>query len=295
MPFFARIRQFLRTFLKFPVQKCLILDDNKIRFCEKIETGERKLAKSSLAASLPSKTLDAKVKPISESKLSSFHPLLGVGQLVAFDLETTGLRYKQEEITQIAAVRLGGIRMEIEDSFSTYVNPGKPIPKEIQDLTRVRDHHVKGAPGPLEALAGFSKFAGNATLFGHDIYRFDFNFIRKHTRAEGVETRAVRFIDTMDIFEVLWSDFRRLKNTLNDIAERLSAGLSSMRRHDAKSDAILLAHVYQRIQDHPDLERLCSRVPVHEEKLPLVPVESKNEDRFKTPEPKRFNYLAYSF
>ncbi|MDQ8202454.1 3'-5' exonuclease [Pelagicoccus sp. SDUM812003] len=229
--------------------------------------------------------------------MPAFHPLLGVKELVAFDLETTGLRYKQEEITQIAGVRLGGILMEIEDSFSTYVDPGKPIPSEIQELTRVRDHDVAGAPKPLEALTAFSEYVGDATLFGHDIYRFDFNFIRKYTKRDDVETRSVRFIDTMDIFEVLWRDFSRLRNSLDDIAERLSAGLSSMRRHDAMSDAILLAHVFQRIQDHPELERLCSRIPVHEELLPAVPVKKKSldSDRFTQPASKRFNYMAYSF
>ena len=237
------------------------------------------------------------MKPLSEDKLPSFHPLLGVKELVAFDLETTGLRYKQEEITQIAGVRLGGIRMEIEENFMTYVNPGKPIPPEIQSLTRVRDFHVKKAPQPLQALQRFSQFVGDATLFGHDIYRFDFNFIRKYTRQEGIETRPVRFIDTMDIFEVLWNDFSRLRNTLDDIAERLSAGLSSMRRHDAQSDAILLAHVFQRIQDHPDLERLCNRIPVHEGLLPAAPVtiETDSAARYKDRTGKRFEYLAYSF
>ena len=237
------------------------------------------------------------MKPLAEDKLPAFHPLLGVKELVAFDLETTGLRYKQEEITQIAGVRLGGIRMEIEDNFMTYVNPGKPIPQEIQSLTRVRDHHVRKAPSPFEALQKFSQFVGDATLFGHDVYRFDFNFIRKYTRQNGVETRKVRFIDTMDIFEVLWNDFSRLRNTLDDIAERLSAGLSSMRRHDAQSDAILLAHIFQRIQDHPDLERLCSRIPVHEELLPAVPASLKKDakSRFRNPAGKSFDYLAYSF
>ncbi|MBC2606960.1 3'-5' exonuclease [Pelagicoccus albus] len=226
--------------------------------------------------------------------MPSFHPLLGVRELVAFDLETTGLRYKQEEITQIAGVRLGGANMTVADSFSTYVNPGKSIPLEIQQLTRVRDEHVKNAPKPLKALQNFSQWVGDATLFGHDVYRFDFNFIRKYSRREDVETRTIRFIDTMDIFEVMWPDFSRLRNTLDDIAERLSAGLSSMRRHDAKSDAILLAHVYQRIQDHPDLEKLCSRVPVHEEEIPAVAVLAPKKS-FRVQEPKRFDYSAYSF
>ena len=167
--------------------------------------------------------------------------------------------------------------MEMGKSFCTYVNPGKPIPKQIQKLTRVRDNNVKNSPNPKAAIQAFSNFVGQATLFGHDIYRFDFQFISKHVRDDPAHSRNIQFIDTMDIFEALWPDFSRLRNSLDDIAERLSAGLSSIRRHDAKGDAILLAHVFQRIQDHPNLERLCSRVPVHETRLPeLSPVSNSS-------------------
>ena len=210
------------------------------------------------------------VKPLNPAHHSHFHPLLGVTELVVFDLETTGLRPKLEEITQVAAIRLGGMRMEAEDSFTSYVNPGKPIPKRIQKLTRVRDQHVANAPSPAEAIQMLSDFAGQATFFGHDIYRFDFQFIKKHISQEPSQSRTIRFVDTMDIFEVLWPDFSRLRNSLDDIAERLSAGLSSIRRHDALGDAISLANVFQRIQDHPKLERLCSLVPVHETLMPTL-------------------------
>lgn len=219
------------------------------------------------------------MKPLDLSQRSHFHPLLGVRELVAFDLETTGLRPKEEEITQVAAVKMGGMRMEMENSFCTYVNPGKPIPKRIQMLTRVRDKHVANAPSPQEAIQMLSDFTGQATLFGHDVYRFDFRFISKHVSADSKITRTVQFIDTMDIFEVLWPDFSRLRNSLDDIAERLSAGLSSIRRHDAKGDAILLAHIFQRIQDHPKLEQLCSKIPVHETELPAMSAMSRNRSK----------------
>jgi DNA polymerase III epsilon subunit-like protein len=172
---------------------------------------------------------------------------------------------------------MGGMRMEAEDSFTSYVNPGKPIPKRIQKLTRVRDQHVANAPSPAEAVQMLSDFAGQATFFGHDVYRFDFKFIEKYVNKKPGQSRTVRFIDTMDIFEMLWPDFSRLRNSLDDIAERLSAGLSSIRRHDALGDAILLANVFQRIQNHPELERLCSLVPVHETLMPTLSPIAKRE------------------
>jgi len=216
-------------------------------------------------------TRKSALKPLSPYHSRFYHPLLGVTELVAFDLETTGLRPAREEITQIAGVKLSGLRMEMEDSFTTYVNPGKPIPENIQKLTRVRDSNVRDAPSPSEAIQAFSDFVGNATLFGHDIYRFDLRFIHKHVDSDdSTETRPVPFIDTMDIFEAIWPDFSRLRNTLDDIAERVSAGLSSIRRHDAQGDAILLAQIFQRIQDHPRLEYYTSRIPVHEARLPVL-------------------------
>lgn len=205
---------------------------------------------------------------------------MGIGEIATFDLETTGLRHKEEEITQIAAVRLAGMTMDMEDTFVTYVNPGKRIPKHIQQLTRVRDHHVRNAPQPIEAIQMLSDFVGDATLFGHDVYRFDFRFIDKHVSEFDGAKRTIRFIDTMDVFEVLWKDFSRLRNTLDDIAERLAAGLSSIRRHDAQGDAILLAQIFHRIQDHPDLERLCPLIPVHERKFPAVRANANPFERY---------------
>ena len=69
--------------------------------------------------------------------------------------------------------------------------------------------------------------------------------------------------------------FSRLRNSLDDIAERLTAGLSSIRRHDAEGDAILLAQVFQRIQNHPNLDKLCANIPIHEAQLPKISVPSK--------------------
>ena len=126
-----------------------------------------------------------------------------------------------------------------------------------------------------------SDFAGQATFFGHDVYRFDFKFIAKHVSQDPDQSRTVRFIDTMDIFEMLWPDFSRLRNSLDDIAERLAAGLSSIRRHDALGDAILLANVFHRIQNHPELERLCSLVPVHETLMPTLSPIAKREAQLK--------------
>ena len=58
-------------------------------------------------------------------------------EFVAFDLETTGLSHKTDEITEIgAAIYRDG---EIVDQFQTFVNPGRPLTQQIIDLTGITD------------------------------------------------------------------------------------------------------------------------------------------------------------
>ena len=49
--------------------------------------------------------------------------------IVALDTETTGLSHKNDQLTQIAAVKLE--EGSVVDEFTTFVNPSRPIPHNI--------------------------------------------------------------------------------------------------------------------------------------------------------------------
>ena len=100
-------------------------------------------------------------------------------ELIIFDLETTGLSPYSEEIIQIAAVKMKSGRILEEESFSTFVNPGRRISSFITNYTGISNDHVRHAPSPKEALAAFSQFAGQAMLIAHNGKRFDVPFIRE--------------------------------------------------------------------------------------------------------------------
>ena len=70
--------------------------------------------------------------------------------VVVLDTETTGFSLNHDELTQIAAARVE--RGEIVEWFTTFVNPGKPIPEEVAHLTNIHDSDVAHAPSPSEAL-----------------------------------------------------------------------------------------------------------------------------------------------
>jgi DNA polymerase III alpha subunit (gram-positive type) len=56
---------------------------------------------------------------------------------VVFDLETTGLSSRFDEIIQIAAARLGPGGIVTEEVFATFVRPEATIPSFITGLTGI--------------------------------------------------------------------------------------------------------------------------------------------------------------
>lgn len=57
------------------------------------------------------------------------------GELVAFDLETTGLDVETDSIIEIGAVRI--VDGVVTDEYSTLVNPGFAIPQETTYITEL--------------------------------------------------------------------------------------------------------------------------------------------------------------
>ncbi|HEX6951714.1 MAG TPA: exonuclease domain-containing protein [Gaiellaceae bacterium] len=104
--------------------------------------------------------------------------LLEDATYVVVDLETTGLRPGQSGICEIGAVQLRGF--EVVGEFETLVDPGLPIAAGASAVTGLRNEHLRGAPGPAEAVRSFLAFAGDAVLVAHNA-RFDLAFLDRET------------------------------------------------------------------------------------------------------------------
>ena len=112
--------------------------------------------------------------------------------IVSLDIETTGLDPIKDAIIEIGAVRFNGNRVEAE--FSQLINPGRPIPPMITQLTGITDEMVRREPPVKAIIQDFENFVGDCPVLGHNV-RFDLGFLRR-------QTRAFEYNDIIDTYEL---------------------------------------------------------------------------------------------
>jgi polyribonucleotide nucleotidyltransferase len=114
-------------------------------------------------------------------------------ELVVVDIETTGIDPRMADLLEIAAVKVKGGK--VADTWSTLVNPGRPIVgQQIHGLT---DKDVKGAPKPADAVHQLLAFAGDALIVGHNV-GFDLTFLEE-AHGDGFRFEPGRYLDTLVI------------------------------------------------------------------------------------------------
>jgi len=145
--------------------------------------------------------------------------------LVALDLETTGLDPVRDAILEIGALRFRGAR--VEKSLSQLVNPGRPIPPFITQLTGIDDSMVASAPRLSGVLGELVELIGDAPVIGHNI-AFDLAFLQRR----GLLADALG-IDTFDLASVMLPSIGRYG--LGAIARQL--GIPVPASHRALADA----------------------------------------------------------
>ncbi len=145
--------------------------------------------------------------------------------VVVIDTETTGVSFKKDKLTQIAAAKI--MEGKVTDWFVTFVNPGHPIPEEIVHLTGITDDDVADAPSVEEALTSLVKFVGDAKLVAHNA-EFDKHFTTAHPA--GYPLLENTWIDSLELSRISLPRLR--SHRLFDLVQAFDLPVSTHRADD---------------------------------------------------------------
>ena len=155
---------------------------------------------------------------------------------IAFDCETTGLDPRQDALLQLAAC---AVRPQGRETWSTLVDPGRPVRLQIQRLTGISPERLEGAPRPDEALAAFRRFVGDIPLVAHNA-GFDTAFVQAGISRAGLPPLTQEIYDTLDLARLV--EPAGPSHKLADLIAR--RGLNLERAHDALADAVATADLF---------------------------------------------------
>jgi DNA polymerase-3 subunit epsilon/ATP-dependent DNA helicase DinG len=165
------------------------------------------------------------------------------GELIALDLETTGLDVEQDSIIEIGAVRLRDGK--IDEEFGVLINPGFVIPAETTHITGIHQDDLRNAPLLTDVLPQISNFVGQAPIIAHNV-SFDIGFMRRFgTLKQNLP------IDTLELATVLLPTVPRY--SLSSLTEHFGIELENAHRalDDARATAILYWHFWEKALSLP--------------------------------------------
>ena len=120
--------------------------------------------------------------------------------LIIFDLETTGLDFIKDRIIQMSYIKVSPDGTEVRKNL--FVNPGRPIPQEVVELTGISDEDVKDAPTFKQLAATLEQEFTGCDFAGYNSNHFDVPMLAEEFLRAGIDFdfNKCRLIDAQTIF-----------------------------------------------------------------------------------------------
>jgi len=163
-------------------------------------------------------------------------------KIIVLDTETTGLKpHSGDEVISVGACLLENGEI-LPEHFHKLVNPFKPIPRFITELTGICDDMVSGAEDFCTVMCDFLEFLKDSIIVGHSI-DFDINFLNYKLKPFNVRINNYA-IDTGMLSKALNPQIKL--HTLDSIL--VSMDINPDGRHTSLGDALLTADVFLNFQ-----------------------------------------------
>ena len=165
---------------------------------------------------------------------------LADGEVVVFDVETTGLSRQVDEVIEIAASRVRAGKVEAR--FHRFLRPTRPV----GDSERIHGWSdaflAERGEDPREVLRDFSAFVRDAHVVGHNV-SFDLGMLRQQCMRAALDWQPAFHDDTLDLARRLVKAERYDLSTLTR-----TLGLSSSPTHRADDDVSATVELLLRLE-----------------------------------------------
>ena len=131
-------------------------------------------------------------------------------EIVVFDTETTGLNVFQDDIIEIAAIRIKGGEV-VGEPLDLYIETDKPILPMLGDKENpmYAIYHEKMSTGellsPFDALRRFLAYVGSSPILGHNA-NYDYNILDNNLQRyckDTMQAHEIRCFDSLKLIRLL--------------------------------------------------------------------------------------------
>ena len=174
------------------------------------------------------------------------YDLLGQ-EYVVFDTETTGFYVGSDQMIEIGAVKIKD--GEILDRFDEFIDPKRPLPQKIVDLTCITDDMLAGHDSEEEVTKRFLEWTGDLPMVAHNA-KFDIGFISAACNKYNLGEFNNTILDTMSMARMLHPEWPNHK--LTTLVRRYKIEWDEDAHHRADYDAEGTAHAFHKMCEELD-------------------------------------------
>ena len=174
------------------------------------------------------------------------------------DIETTGGKYNEEGITEIAIHLFDG--HQVIDQFISLVNPERDIQPFVVNLTGINNKMLQTAPKFHEVAKRIIEITEGSIIVAHNA-QFDYRILRTEFRRLGYNYER-KTICTVDLSKKLIPDAE--SHSLGKLVRSLGIAVSD--RHRANGDALATLKLFKLLLSR-DLDKNIIKEVVRAEKL----------------------------
>jgi len=153
------------------------------------------------------------------------------------DIETTGGKFNEEGITEIAIHKFDG--HEVVDTFISLINPEKSIQPFVVQLTGINDKMLRTAPKFHEVAKRIVEITTDTVIVAHNA-KFDYRILRTEFRRLGYNFER-KTLCTVDLSKLLLPDAESY--SLGKLVRSLGIPVSD--RHRANGDALATIQLFK--------------------------------------------------